>query len=292
MWRFRKPVSGSAILIALLFLILPTGWASTPAAPKPLILAIHPYLPATEVATRFGPFARYLEKRTGHPVKIQVSPDYASHIDAVGRDQVDIAYMGPGPYVRMVESYGAKPILARLEVRGKPTFHGYIVKGPGSPLETLSDLRGKRFAFGDPASTMSHLVPRSMLIEAGIRTRDLESHEFLDSHRNVALGVLAGDFDAGAVKEEVYHAYRKRGLEALAETPAISEHMFVATGRLSSPTIDKLREAHLALAATPKGPGILARIKKTVTALVPATDEDYANLRRIMTILKAHGIGS
>ena len=224
------------------------------------------------------------------PVAVRIGPDYAEHIAYVGMDKVDIAYMGPAAYVRMVEKYGKKPLLARMAVNGKPEFHGYLVTHKGSGVSDLASLRGKSFAFGDPASTMSHLVPRYMMLQAGIEVHDLADYQFLGSHVNVALAVLAGAFDAGAVKEEVMDLYRSQGLIAFAKTDAFSEHLFVARSDASPDFVEAVRSALFHLSDTAEGLKILQEIKQTATGLVPVDDRDYDNLRAVLTELQRHGV--
>jgi phosphonate transport system substrate-binding protein len=242
-----------------------------------LTLWVHPYLPATELITKFSPLAAYLSKECGQPIKIKVSKSYESHIKKVGENLMDLAYMGPGPYVKMTHTYGRKPILAGLEVNGKPFFHGMIITRQKSTIKTLQDLQGKRFAFGDPHSTMSYLLPRSMLRQAGVDLGNLEKYEFLGSHNNVALAVLGGYYDAGGVKEGVFYKYQGRGLRMLAKSPAIAEHVFVASDRLPEATTNTLRQALLNL----KDKTILSSIKKSVTGMTLVKDEDYDTLRAI-----------
>ncbi len=277
-------------ILRILMLLLAMAISGTSFAAEPLKLGIHPYLPATELVERFTPLAEYLEEKIGRPVEVIISKDYAYHIDLIGNDELDIAYMGPASYVKLVEKYGKKPLLARLEVGGLPMFQGVIITRKDCACKSLSDLAGMSFAFGDPDSTMSHLVPRYMLIEAGIGLDKLGGYEFLKSHHNVALGVLMGQFQAGAVKEEVFYEYKERGLKALAWTPEISEHVFVTSNKLSARTIEALREAMLDLKNEPVGKAVMSSLKQDVTALVPASDSDYENLRKILSTLEAHGV--
>lgn len=111
-----------ALLVLFAMAISGTSFAA-----EPLKLGVHPYLPATELVERFTPLAEYLEEKTGRPVEVVISKDYAYHIDLIGNDELDIAYMGPASYVKMVEKYGRKPLLARLEVGGLPMFQGTII---------------------------------------------------------------------------------------------------------------------------------------------------------------------
>lgn len=259
-------------------------------AGESLILGIHPYLPATELVTRFGPLSEYLSRRVGKPFIIEVARDYEDQIDRIGNNNIDIAFMGPVSYVKLVEKYGRKPILARLEVNGKPTFRGAIITARESRIRTLPDLKGKRFAFVDPNSTMGHLVPRYVLWEAGVDVKDLEGHKFLYNHHNVALSVLAGDFEAGAVKEDVFYDYEKRGLRVLAWTPPISEHLFVANPRLPDRTVKALREALLRLREDKDGRAIMSGVQENLTGIVAAKDGDYGNLRLVLKTLKRIGV--
>lgn len=270
----------SSLLLAA-FLLLDAGKIR---AEDSLTLWIHPYLPATELTRRFSPLAEYLSREVGLPVSIRVQKSYKSHIERTGNDEADIAYVGPVSYVKIVETYGEKPLLARMAVRGEPVFFGMIIVREDSPIRSLEDLSGGSFAFGDPNSTMSHLVPRYMLEKGGVPVGKLAKHEFLGSHHNVALAVLGGYFDAGGVKEEVYYEYRERGLRMLAKSPPIAEHVFMTRSTLSTAIQESLRKAMLDLHEDAGGAAILTSLKSDVTALVKVDDGDYDSLRKILAM--------
>lgn len=251
-------------------------------AEPPLTLGVHPYLPSTELVRRFAPLVEHLSNRLGRPIELQIARTYQSHAANIGSDGVDLAYVGPATYVKITAKHGPKPILARLEVDGKPGFQGVIVVREQSPVMELADLKGRSFAFGNRNSTMSFVVPRHLLNNAGVDLNALSHYEHLRNHQDVALGVLAGYFDAGAVKEEVFWKYRSRGLRALTHSPVISEHLFITRSGLSPDLIEHLRELLLTLADEPNGASLLRSLKKNLTRLVPAHDRDYDNLRRIL----------
>jgi phosphonate transport system substrate-binding protein len=282
--RFLKFLVSGLIVLTALFAANPSS------AGGPLVLQVHPYLPATEIIERFSPLAEYLGRSIGRPIDVRISVDYQQHIDLIGKDRVDVSFMGPASYVSLVDLYAKKPLLVRLEIDGRPTFKGAIIVARGSGFRSLSQLKGKRFAFGDPKSTMSHLVPRYMLWKAGVDIQDLAGHAFLRNHHNVALGVLVGTFDAGAVKSEVFYEYEERGLRALAWSPELSEHVFVTSSLLPKETAEKLRNALYALSGTEDGRRILAGVNDHATGLVPVKDGDYDNLRTILRALKKLGV--
>lgn len=256
-------------------------------AAQSLILGVHPYKSASKLQKAYKPLAAYLSSVLSIPVSVSISPDYSVHVDRIGRNKIDIAYMGPASYVQLVEKFGPKPILVRQLIHGKPTFQGKIIVRKDSSLSTLKDLQGKLFAFGDPKSTMSHLVPHYMILNAGVK---LKGSKFLGSHDNVALAVLAGDYDAGAVKEAVFYKYEEKGLKVLKTTPALSEHLFVAGTHLKKPQVKKIRNAFLALYKRKDGAMIMQSIKPGITAYGTASNKDYNNLRHILKALKKHNL--
>jgi phosphonate transport system substrate-binding protein len=272
-------VTSSLLLAALLLL-----GAGKIRAEDSLTLCIHPYLPATELTRRFSPLAEYLSRKVGLPIAVRVQKSYQSHIDRTGKDEADIAYVGPVSYVKIVETYGEKPLLARLVVRGEPAFFGMIIVREDSPIRSLEDLAGRSFAFGDINSTMSHLVPRYMLKEGGVTVNRLAKHEFLGSHHNVALAVLGGYFDPGGAREAVYYEYRERGLRMLAKSPPIAEHVFLARRSLPAEILESLQKAMLSLHEDERGAEILTSLKSGVTALAKVDDSDYDNLRKILAM--------
>lgn len=255
-----------------------------------MVLGVHPFKPPAKLIEAFSPLTNYLSEKLGERVTIVIARDYQAHIDAAGNDQVDISYFGPVPYLKLHDRYGAMPLLARQAINGSPTFHGRIFVAATSSIQSLAELRGKRFAFGDTHSTMSHLVPRYMLLQAGIRAEALAGYSFVGDHVNVALGVLAGDFDAGATKEDVYLQYENRGLRSIATSMPLSDHVFVASNKIPAAKRQQLRTLLLQLHTEPRGSLILQAITPGVTQLLPVQDSDYDNLRQILRKLQEIGV--
>ncbi|SCZ59983.1 phosphate/phosphite/phosphonate ABC transporter substrate-binding protein [Thiohalomonas denitrificans] len=259
------------------------------AGAEPLKLGVHPYLPATELVSRFTPLAEYLEDTLERPVEIVVSSSYESHIEQVATGEFTLALLGPIPYVVLTRDHGTPPILAALQIDGHAMFHGVIITREESPLQRLEDLAGRKFAFVDPNSTMGYVVPLSILERHGIPLEKLDRHAFLNSHENVAIGVLLGRYDAGAVKDETYGKYRDRGLRALAVTSDIPEHLFVAGYQVEPQLVKSLRAALLKLPQTPDGEEVLRAIKPDLTGLVPIHNRQYDALRQMLQSIGTAG---
>lgn len=277
----KSGMACSHIFITTLFLVLTLCKIAN--AEESLTLAVHPFLSHEEVKKKFTPIANYLSTQLGKSINVRVGSSYEEHIKYIGSNKVDIAYMGPVSYVNLLNRFGSKPILAKLEVNGHSWFQGNIITRKDSGIKTLDDLKNKRIAFGDINSTMSYIVPHYMLHQAGAFTDSSVKHEFLGSHPDIALAVLSGDFDAGAVKPAVFKRFETKGLKSIAMTPKISEHLFVTRSNLPASQIQALRKAMLNMKKSTEGLAALHAIKKSITDLVEARSSDYDNLRKIMS---------
>lgn len=257
---------------------------------EPLKLCVHPYLSASELIKRYTPLAEYLGRQLGRPVMLEIGSSYDAHIHRIANGFVDIAFMGPASYVKLTSQYGKRPLLAAFKTKEGKFFHGHIMVRKDSPITSLAQLKGKRFVFGDRASTLSHIVPRHMLLKAGISEKDFSQVSYVANHDNIALGILTGAFDAGAVKEEVFLQYEPQGLRSLARSAPITDHVFIARVGLPQSAIQALRKAFLHLSDSAEGRLIISGMRSDVVALVPSDDRDFDVLRVIMDELKQAGV--
>lgn len=228
-----------------------------------ITLAVHPYASPVELVRNYTPLLEYLRERTGKRFALSVCQSYETHIVEVGNDEVDIALMGPAPYVTMSEQFGKKRLLCCFEVNGLPEFQGYIIVRKDSPATCLEDLQDKSFASSSRESTMSYIVPRYMFIEAGIGFPETQLR-IVGSHNNVCLNILAGDVYAGGVREKTYQRYKDRGLKVIAVSPKVTEHPFIATDRLDAETYTQIMETLTGIKGKDQIERLLTPIKSTL----------------------------
>lgn len=277
----------STLKLSFLFLVFSIGinLQANADSNKELILGIHPYLHSSTIIERFTPLTRYLSAQTGQKIVIRVGSDYDDHLRAVRNGQVDFAFMGPSLYIKLTTNDESITPLGRLNFSGKDSFRGAIIVRSDSKLNSVNELRGSRFAFGDPNSTLSSLLPIRLLSEAGIELTDLAEYSNLKNHHNVALSVLLGNHDAGGVKEEILHEYASRGLKALQWSPDIPTHLFVARAGLPQNKIDELSKLLQNLHTQTGASQILQNIKKGTTSIIPAHKKEYDELRQLISPL-------
>jgi len=261
----------SAFVCTVLLTVTP-AWAN-----DTLVMGVHPYKSAQELHKIFKPIADYISQKIGKPVEVRVAQSYEDAAEKVGSGKYDFSYMGPIVYATESGPRHLKPLVQIIN-DGKPTFYGVIVVKKGSGLTSLKQLKGRNFAFGEKGSTLTHVVPLYLLLNEGIHPQDLNKHAFVGSHDNVALSVRSGMFDAGGLMPDIAEKYRNQGLEIIAKSPELPEHVFVATSHMDAETGKKIQDALLTMDLS-----ILKGIKASLTGTRKVHDKDFDILRTIMS---------
>ncbi len=158
-------------------------------------------------------FQTYLEKQTGLKSEIFIATDYASVVEAMRAGEVDVALYGPLSYVLAADVANAEVFATDYKESTGKFYEAYIITQPDSGIETISDLKGKSFAFVDPASTGGHLIPKKEMIQNGIDPdKDLASTIFAGGHDASALAVKNRSVDAAAIVKHMYEKLMKEGI--------------------------------------------------------------------------------
>ncbi|HEY5999847.1 MAG TPA: phosphate/phosphite/phosphonate ABC transporter substrate-binding protein [bacterium] len=256
------------------------------AAADVLRLGVLPLESPAAMHRRFTPLAAHLARRLGRPVELRVALDFAEAVSDLDEGKTQLAWLSPSTFVQARTRCGARLLVTALRA-GRPVQHAVIVTRRGSGISSLAELRGRTFAFGDPRSTSSHIVPRAMLLEAGIALEDLAGHDHLGHHDAVARAVLAGEYDAGAVMETVAARLAAEGLVAIAQSPPVPEFCLCVRGDFPESLGQRLQAELIALGTTEGGGGeILAAIAEGYTGFAAGRAEDYDAIRGMMERLR------
>lgn len=229
-------------------------------------------------AVEAGLNARGFETR----VEVRIYASYDEGIAAIAAGEPDFARVGPASYVMIREKSPAIQLLVVEASEGVKQFNGVIVAGPNSPVRSVGDLRGRRFAFGDAHSTTGRYLSQAALVSAGVRAPDLAGFDYLGRHDKVAFAVGAGRYDAGATNDRTLKKYgQEKGLRVIASYPSPTQ-AWVAKPTLEAPLVRALRDTLLGL----KGDALdyIAR-----DGFLPGSDADYDELRRVMKAARAFG---
>lgn len=235
-----------------------------------------------EMVRRMTPLAKYLSTQTGYNISFRASPNLASAVEDLGMGHTQIAYLTPVAYIEAHDKYGAAPLVSPL-TRGKSTFNLVIVVKKNSPIKAISDLRGKKFAFGDKNA----LLQPAVVVRTGIKLEDFASYDYLKHYDNIAKAVLNGDFDAGILKDTVAEKFEPQGLRIIHISPPLASYLFAVSNRIAPDAITKIKSAMLALNTdTPDNKAVLRALDQGYDGFELAEDQDYNVIRKLIAPFK------
>lgn len=161
----------------------------------------------------YVPFVEYLERKLDMEVELFVGTDYTATIEAMRAGKLDIAWYGPFSYVLAADIANAEAFAAGYREDDGIYYESYIITHPDSGINDITDLKGKTFAFVDPASTGGYLIPLMHMVEAGIDPeKDLASTVFLGGHDACALAIKNKNVDASTIVKHMYKKALQKGL--------------------------------------------------------------------------------
>ena len=264
------------LFLSALLLALPASAALFTFAPLPM------EDPAT-VIRQFKPLLSYLGQQTGHDFRIRHSRDYGELLRRFRAGEIDLAYLGPLPYVDLKAGFGAAmPLVHFLEKSGQADYTCALISA--GMLNTRFGKGNMRVALTQPLSTCGYLAANTMLKAQGA---DLNKSLFryLGTHDDVALSLVRGDYDLGVVKTALARRYEHLGVRIIRETgrlPAFS--LIVNSSRIPKRDLDAIRSALIALrpADNPADARITATWGENIRhGATPALDADFDSVRRM-----------
>ncbi len=247
---------------------------------RELVFGVYTSDAATEMVKQFSPALGVLEvalgEQLGERVKIslKVASTYAGGVEDLTSGRVDFARMGPASYVMAKELSPGIRILAMESKKGSKTFNGVICVREGSDIESVAQLKGKRFAFGDARSTIGRFLAQELLVENGIRSENLEGFDYLGRHDKVGMAVGSGMYAAGALKEGTFKKLVAAGepIRVIASFPNVTKP-WIARAGMAPELFDGLQKVLLAM----DDKKALGALKKD--GFLPGDDADYDSIR-------------
>lgn len=174
---------------------------------NPLKMMFIPYVESQTIITHTDALIKFLEKSLsqkllgqdqGFHIKTAIPTSYVAVVESFGTKRADVAAMTTFSYIltRDMKKY---PVEAFLTVERPPDgrkYRGAIIARADSPVKTVQDLQGKKFAFSDPASTSGFILAAKLLRDQKIKVAE---SVFAGRHDAVVMMVYQKQVDAGAI---------------------------------------------------------------------------------------------
>ena len=195
----RRGLAAALVSLALVSPVLAQEWK---AEYPELTIGISSGENETDAIARTQPYADYLSRELGVPVKIVRGTDYAAVIEAMRSGHVQFASVGPAAYAlaRKVMGEDIAPVAVTLDQDGDLGYYSVIAVRADSEYQSLEDIKGKSFAFADPNSTSGYAVPSYYLATELNTSADEYFSEvaFSGGHEQSVMALVNGTFEAVA----------------------------------------------------------------------------------------------
>ncbi len=226
----------------------------------------------------------YLSAKIGRPIRWRVVPHYGTIVDYFRSSEVDGAFLGSFSYVLAHTIAGAEVLVRAEDLDGRSMSRGVIFVRKDSGIKSIKDMKGKRFAFVDKATTSVYLLPLAYFKKMGIENYKayLKEAYFTGTHTGAIYDVLDGKADIGAAKNTVFEKVEatnsrvKNDLVILERFPEEPESGFAVRKGLDVALKEKLKQVLLDMYKDPDGQNVLEKFG--ARRFIVTTDGDYKSV--------------
>jgi phosphonate transport system substrate-binding protein len=249
--------------------------------PSTLRVGLVPNQAPDRIRAQYQPFGQYLSQKLQQPVELFVATDYAGVVEALANNRLDLAYFGGVTYVQAERRTNLYPIVTEVDVETQtPLYYSAIIVPADSPVQRTADLAGRRFAFGDIASTSGSLYPRFMLDRAGITDfSDPRRFIYTGGHDATVLAVANRTVDGGGVERRIMNrlfdsGQADRSQVRIVEETLVQGYPWCVRASLDPILVERITQAFLEI----DDPALLQLMR--AARYVPVTAADYDEVRR------------
>lgn len=182
----------------------------------PLRIAVAAVISPKGTVQSYSPLLLYLEEKLNRPVELMQRKTYLEVNDLIEHGEVDVAFVCTSAYVEGHDTFGME-LLVAPQVNGKTVYNSVLIVPSSSTAKSMSDMRGKVFAFTDPISLSGRVYPTYLVHELGFTPEEFFARTFFTySHDEAIRAVASGVADGAAVDSLVYEF-------AIARDPALKD---------------------------------------------------------------------
>lgn len=132
----------NTIKIILLFVVF-----STIHAKDTIVFAPLPMENIKTVLTQFNPMIKYLEKQLNKKIVLDYNQNYADILQKFKQKKIDIAYLGPLPYIALKDDYPAALPLVHFKNDNGSAFYKCSIVTFATNNTKLEDIINKKISY-------------------------------------------------------------------------------------------------------------------------------------------------
>jgi phosphonate transport system substrate-binding protein len=162
----------------------------------PIKVLFVPSVDANQIVTGGEVMANALNEATGLTFEVVVPTSYAATVEEMCASPTDTMAFIPGLGYAIASQLCGVDVAFKAVRFGYPVYWAEYIVARDSEFQTLEDLEGATWGFGDQGSTSGYMVPAVELAEAGITPGEQVQ---TGGHNQTVTAVYNGEVDFGTV---------------------------------------------------------------------------------------------
>lgn len=244
--------------------------------PEELTVQFVPSQNADKLEAKAKPLEKLLSKELDIPVKVSVSTNYNTIVEAMKSKKVDVGFLPPTAYT-LAHDQKAADVLLQAQRFGVnkdgsnsdklvDNYKSEILVKKDSGIKSIKDLKDKKIALQDVTSTAGYTYPVVDMDKEGINPNKDMKVVNVKGHDQAIISLMNGDVDAAAVFQDARNIVKKDEPKVFDETKILK-----LTEKIPNDTIsvrsdmdnkwrDKLKKAFKDISKTKKGHKIISEV--------------------------------
>ena len=240
------------------------------------------------------PLEKLLSKELDIPVKVSVSTNYNTIVEAMKSKKVDVGFLPPTAYTLAHDKKAADVLLQaqRFGVNKDGSdskeltkdYKSEILVKKDSGIKSVKDLKGKKIALQDVTSTAGYTFPLAELDKEGVNVLKDMKVVNMKGHDQAVISLMNGDVDAAAVFNDARKIVKKDEPKVFDETKILKLTKPIPNDTISvrsdmdSKFRDKLKKAFKDIAKTKEGHKVISEVYSHEN-YVDSKDENFDIVR-------------
>lgn len=192
----------------------------------------------------FLPMNSYLKEKLSIDIDYVYKKDYQDILNGFKDGSIDMAYLGPLPYVALKKEYMfVRPIISFKQKSGLSKYRCVLAKFKNDKFDKKSQIK---VALTQPLSTCGYFMTNKLLKENFDIELKNQKYDYTMSHTNALISVVKGEYLISGAKYSIAKKYESLGVEIIAQSKLIPGFSLVVnTQTLSQKQINEIQKTLL-----------------------------------------------
>ncbi len=256
---------------------------------SPLRAAVSAMISPKETFSYYSKIFDYVSSRIDRRILFKQRKSYQEVNELLRLRELDFAFICSGAYIEAKEQFNAE-ILVVPKIKGKTTYHAYIIVRDDSSIEHFDDLKGHSFAFTDPLSNTGCLYPRYLVKKMNQSLDEFFSSITFTYAHDYSIHAVEQELVIGASVDSLIFDYIQSmrpqevsRLKIIHKSESFGIPPVVVHPEIMPRLKEELRSIFLNMSSDPEGKDILSQLD--IERFVLSQDKEYDSIRRLKAFI-------